>query len=252
MPQCLLRVARFRGTDRSEFLDNRQFTGNAFVLLESAMRFLLDTIPIASHFEPGRIERIDKPLYPPLAVREALANALCHRDYAMGGGSIGLAIYDDRLEVTSIGPLHFGITPDDLFEPHESRPWNPMIARVFYRRGIIEEWGRGTIKMAEWVTSAGLPHPEIEEHLDCVTVRFWNPEYTPSKYDDHDLTEQQAAVLAILRESGGAMALRHIRTALGNQTDERRLRKDLILLKDKGLVKLSGMGKGRGALWKPV
>lgn len=250
MPQCLLRVARFRGTDRSEFLDNRQFTGNAFVLLESAMRFLLDTIPIASRFESGRMERIDQPLYPPLAVREALANALCHRDYAMDGGSIGLAIYDDRLEVTSIGPLHFGITPDDLFEPHESRPWNPIIARVFYRRGIIEEWGRGTIKIAELVASAGLPHPEIEEHRDCVTVRFWNPEYNPAQYDDRGLTEQQREVLAILKQSSGAMALRHIRTTMGHQTDERRLSKYLVALKRKGLVKLAGMG--RGALWKPV
>ncbi|MCY4227743.1 MAG: putative DNA binding domain-containing protein [Gammaproteobacteria bacterium] len=250
MPQCLLRVARFRGTDRSEFLDNRQFIGNAFALLESGMRFLRDTIPIASHFESGRMERIDKPLYPPLAVREALANALCHRDYAMGGGSIGLAIYDDRLEITSVGPLHFGIAPNDLFKPHESRPWNPIIARVFYTRGIIEAWGRGTIKIAELAISAGLPHPEIEGHHDYVTVRFWNPEYTQPHYQDHDLTEQQRAVFAILKQSDDAMALRHIRMALGSQTDERRLRKDLIALKGKGLVILSG--KGRGAVWKTI
>ena len=108
MSQCLLWVARFRGLDRSEFLDNRQFTGNAFTLLANAERFLLDTLPIASRFESGRMARIDEPLYPPLATREALANALCHRDYAMGGGSIGLAVHDDRLEVTSTGPLHFG------------------------------------------------------------------------------------------------------------------------------------------------
>ena len=56
----------------------------------------------------------------------------------MGGGSIGLAVYDDRLEVTSIGSLYFGLTPNDLFSPHESRPWNPLTARSFYRRGIIE------------------------------------------------------------------------------------------------------------------
>ncbi len=250
MPQCLLRVARFRGIDRSEFLDNRQFIGNAFSLLASAMRFLLDTIPIASTFESGRMERIDKPLYPPLAVREALANALCHRDYAMGGGSIGLAIYDDRLEITSIGPLHFGITPSDLFEPHESRPWNPIIARVFYRRGIIEEWGRGTIKIAELVTSAGLPQPEIEEHRDCVTVRFWNPNYTSPQYHDYALTEQQRAILATLNQSVGAMSLRHIRAELGSQTDDRKLSKDLGVLKRKGLVQPSG--RGRGALWKPI
>ena len=142
IPQCLLRVARFRGLDRVEFLDNRQFNGNAFTPLANAERFLRDTLPIAGRFEEDRFERIDEPLYPPLAMREALANALCHRDYSIGGGSVGIAVYDDRLEVTSSGSLHFGLRPEKLFTPHESRPWNPLIARTFYRRGIIEEWGR--------------------------------------------------------------------------------------------------------------
>ena len=65
MPQCLLRVARFRGLDRMEFLDNRQFSGNAFELLTNAERFLRDTLPIAGRFEQSRLERIDEPLYPP-------------------------------------------------------------------------------------------------------------------------------------------------------------------------------------------
>ena len=172
MPQCLLRVARFRGTGRMEFLDNRQFSGNAFTLLSNAQSFLRGTLPIAGRFEQDRIERIDEPLYPPLATREALANALCHRDYSIGGGSVDIAIYDDRLEVTSSGSLHFGLTPEKLFAPHDSRPWNPLIARTFYRRGIIEEWGSGTLKMAELTSSAGLPVPEIEDDCGAVTVRF--------------------------------------------------------------------------------
>ena len=139
LPQCLLRVARFRGLDGMEFLDNRQFNGNAFMLLANAERFLRDSLPIAGRFEGGSFQRIDEPLYPPLAMREAIANALCHRDYLIGGGSVGIGIYEDRLEVTSSGSLHFGLTPDKLFTPHESRPWNPLIARAFYRRGIIEE-----------------------------------------------------------------------------------------------------------------
>ena len=125
------------------------------------------------------VERIDEPLYPPLATREALANALCHRDYSIGGGSVGIAVYDDRLEVTSSGSLHFGLTPEKLFVPHESRPWNPLIARTFYRRGIIEEWGSGTLKMAELTSSAGLPVPEIEDEGGAVTVRFRHGRFVP-------------------------------------------------------------------------
>ena len=114
MPQCLLRVARFRGIDRTEFLDNRQFHGNAFTLLANAERFLRDTLPIAGRIEPGRFERIDEPLYPPLAVRESLANALCHRDYSIGGGSVGVAVYDDRLEVTVVRHAAFRIDPGEV------------------------------------------------------------------------------------------------------------------------------------------
>ena len=248
MPQCVLRIARFRGLDRSEFLDNRQFYGNAFSLLASAERFLREALPVAGRFESGRMARIDEPLYPPLAIREALANAFCHRDYALGGGSIGLAVYDDRLEVTSTGPLHFGLTPVDLFNPHESRPWNPLIARTFYRRGIIEEWGRGTIKMAELATSAGLPHPEIEEFGDCVTVRFRRERRQSSQHIERDLTEQQGAILALLRRSDGAFALREILPLLGREITARQLRENLAVLKAKGLIELTG--RGRGARWK--
>ena len=172
LTQCLLRVARFNGIDRSEFLDNRQFRGNAFTLLGHAERFLRDNIPIAGRITPDSFTRIDEPLYPPEALREALANAICHRDYTSGGGSISVGIYDDRLEITSTGSLHFGLTPETLFLAHESRPWNPLIASAFYRRGIIEQWGRGTIRMAELMQAAGLPRPEIEDTAGSVTVRF--------------------------------------------------------------------------------
>lgn len=250
MPQCLLRVARFRGVSRSDFLDNRQFNGNAFVLLANAERFLRETLPIASRFESGRMARIDEPLYPPLATREALANALCHRDYAMGGGSIGLAVYDDRLEVTSTGPLHFGLTPGDLFEPHESRPWNPLIARTFYRRGFIEEWGRGTLKMAELATSAGLPRPEIEEHGDCVTVRFRRADYVPPRGRGDDLTKRQEAILSLLEVAKDGLALREIVAGLSSESSERQIKRALSGLRDRSLAKSTG--RGLGARWRRI
>lgn len=59
------------------------------------------------------------------------------------------AVYPDRLEITSSGPLHFGLTVEDLYRDHDSLPWNPLIASVFFKRGIIETWGRGTLKMVE-------------------------------------------------------------------------------------------------------
>ena len=247
-PQCMLRVARFHGIARTdEFLDNRQFYGNAFALLGNAERFLRENLPIAGRIEPDRFERVDDPLYPPAALREALANAICHRDYSIGGGSVGAAIYDDRLEVTSSGPLHFGLTAAALFEPHESLPWNPLIARVFYLRGIIEQWGRGTIKMRELTTSAGLPAPVIEDAGGCVTVRFRLGTYVPSRVE-REVTQRQRAILMLLAEAPAGLALREIVRQLGNSSIWWQIRDDLRTLRTLGLA--MSEGRGRGARWK--
>ena len=247
MPQCLLRVARFRGVDRTDFLDNRQFRGNAFALLLRAERFMIENLPVAGRIIPNLFEREDEPLYPPVALREALANALCHRDYSIGGGSVAVAIYDDRLEVTSSGSLHFGLTAEKLFETHESLPWNPLIAGVFYRRGIIEQWGRGTLKMAELTTSAGLPKPEIEDVSGCVTVRFRPSQYVPPQRVGRDLTERQQTILAMLDQADRGLALREIYAQMKLQASQRQVREDLAILRMLGLA--VSKGRGRGARW---
>lgn len=176
-PQCVLRMARFRGRDTSEFLDNRQELGHAFDLFQRAQRFWRDHLPVAGRIVPQLFERIDDPLYPPAALREALANALCHRDYSIAGGAVSLALFDDRLETSSTGVLPFDLTPADLARPHRSRPWNPLIAQVFYRRGIIEIWGRGTLKMAELTT---LPPGCRCRRSNVRPARWWCRERSPS------------------------------------------------------------------------
>ena len=247
-PQCMLRVAKFRGTDRTEFLDNRQFHGNAFDLLNRAERFIRENLPIAGRIEPGVFERVDDPLYPPLALREAFANAFCHRDYSIGGGSVAVAIYEDRLEVTSSGTLHFGLTPEALFAPHESLPWNPLLARVFYRRGIIEQWGRGTIKMMELATHAGLPAPEIEDAGGHVTARFRPGPYVPPSSVTQEVTERQQVILALLARASDGLALREILPQLEHVATRRQLRDDLGALRTFGLAVCEG--RGRGSRWK--
>ena len=248
--QCLLRVARFQGVTRTEFLDNRQFRGNVFTLLTQAERFMQEHLPIAGRIVQSSFVREDEPLYPPLALREALANAFCHRDYTSGGGSVSVGIYDDRLEITSTGPLHFGLTPEMLFRPHEPQPWNPLIANVFYRRGIIEQWGRGTIRMAELTAEAGLPRPEIEDNVNSVTVRFQPSRYVPPHRVGHDLTERQRTILAVLNASGTGLALREILPRLEDDIDRRQVQRDLATLKELNLV--TNSGQGRATRWQLV
>src|SRR5262249_39301042 len=105
-PQCHLKLARFRGQDMSgDFIDNKEFFGNAFRMLEEAANFISRHLPIPSSFEPNRFERIDKPTLPPLTVREALVNAICHRDDSDRSAAITLAIFDDRMEIWNNGKL---------------------------------------------------------------------------------------------------------------------------------------------------
>jgi ATP-dependent DNA helicase RecG len=245
-PQCLLRMAQFRGRDKTEFLDNRQETGHAFDLLQRAQRFLRDHLPVAGRIVPNLFERADDPLYPPAALREALANALCHRDYSIGGGAVSIAIYDDRLEITSTGALPFELTPADLVRPHPSRPWNPLIAQVFYRRGIIESWGRGTIKMAELTEQAGLAAPEFECTGGEVWVRFRPTRYVPPSRVGHDLSPLQRQLLEVLAATGSA-ALGEILQGLPAGTSRRTVQDNLRFLHNLGLVDVAG--KGRWARW---
>lgn len=169
--QFSFRLARFRGLDRlANFIDNRQVWGNAFHLLSMAESFLMAHIPIAGRVVDGRRERVDRPLYPTRVLREALAKAICHRDYGGAGGAVSVAMYDDRLEIANPGSLPFGLTPELLHRPHEPRPWNPLIAGVFFRANVVESWGTGTLNMIDWSRESDAPDPEWFEAGSSTTV----------------------------------------------------------------------------------
>ena len=178
--------------------------------------------------------------------REALANAVCHRDYASASGSLGLAIYDDRLEISNAGRLRFGLTPQDLLRQHASLRWNPLIAEVFFRRGLVELWGRGTLKMGELMEKAGLAVPEFEEQTGAVIVRFRPAHYTPPSRVTHDLSELQQDLLRVLADSGMS-PLAQIQRNLRVQAATSTVQRSLGILRKLGLVKLHG--SGRGAYW---
>ncbi len=245
-PQCALRLARFKGTTKTEFLDQRQMHGHAFQILEEAVHFIMRHIPVAGRIEPGKLERQDQPLYPTPALREALVNALCHRDYTLAGGAVNVAIFDDRLEITSSGLLPPGITVADLKKNHVSRPRNPLIADVFYLRGLVEQWGRGTQKIVDWCVAAGQPEPEFEEQAGAVVVRFRPSSYHPPLRVSHDLTDRQRHILLVLSR-GGQWMIKDILGSLEPRPAQRTLQTDLGMLRSLGLIESSG--RGPGARW---
>ncbi len=130
----------FEAQPRIEFIDQRQIHGHAFDILEEASLSCGVTSPSQAGSRKaswnGRRTR-----FPFLALREAVVNAICHRDYSIPGGAIHIAVYDDRLEIISTGLLPPGITVADLKRDHPSRPRNPLIAEPFYLRSLIETVG---------------------------------------------------------------------------------------------------------------
>ena len=243
--QYLLRVARFNGTEKTDPMTaEAQRHLPAFDLLAHAEQFCLDHLRVAAHLPAGSTRRIDQPEIPPEATREALANAIAHRDYATGAGSITVAVFDDRVEVTSIGPLHFGLTVEALHQPHGSQSWNPTIAHTLYLRGIIETWGTGIQRMTDTTRNAGLLEPDITAAANSVTVTFTRPGQLPRWLSALDLDDTDRAILqAIARHTPAPSTLIAEATGQPLRTVQSRLDR----LRTDGHVALTG--QTRTARW---
>ncbi len=244
---CMIRMARFRGIDKlGDFLDNQRVYGNAFRLIEAATHFIQRHLPIASFFEPGRMQRTDQPAVPMLALREALINAISHRDYSRRIATISLAIYDDRLEIWNNGPLAPELKLEDLKKEHDSYPRNKIIASVFYTRGWVESWGTGTTRMAGYCTRNGTPEPEFEEHSGGFVIRFrFKEPMGGSQIKDVqekglDLSIRQQKILEILAD-GALLSAKEIREKLDMDVSSRAIQMDLNILKNNGHVQQVGI-----------
>ena len=104
--------------------------------------------------------------------REVLLNAVMHRDYSTPSGYVAVAVFDDRIEVRSIGALPRGVTAGDLSGPHKSIPRDPLIAEAFHRTGAVEIWGRGTNRVIDACERHGIERPIFEEQDGAVYVTF--------------------------------------------------------------------------------
>jgi ATP-dependent DNA helicase RecG len=248
--QCEIKLARFDGLEKysSNFIDSINFKGNAFKIVSTANQFIMRHIPVASFFEENNFQRKDKPALPALALREALINAVVHRDYSYGTAPIYLAIYNDRLELWNNAVLAKQIEIKKFKELKHSYLHNKKIANVFYKRGLIEAWGSGINKMIELCKKDDLPEPEFQERFGTfgVTFKFKKPIISfAAQYSVYKvrLSVRQENILAIIR-AAGAVSVQHIMAKLSNPPSLRMVRKDLNYLKLNRLIELKGASKG--------
>ncbi|HAH05675.1 MAG TPA: transcriptional regulator [Elusimicrobia bacterium] len=152
----LLRVqaAVFAGTDKTTFIDIKTFEGPLFKVLENAETYVKEHIDWRVQF--GKLEREEIPEIPMKALREALVNSLCHRDYQVMRNN-EVAIFKDRVEIFNPGEFPEGYTPDDFIKGDErSMPRNPLVARVLFRTKDVEEWGSGLKRIAQECAANGV------------------------------------------------------------------------------------------------
>ncbi len=187
-PQFRIRMARFRGTDKNEFIDNQRVDGNFFDLLDAGMAVFFKHLSLRGKIVGlYREEHLEVPVE---ALREALTNALCHRQWEKYNLTIGIAIYDDRIEIENPGILPPQLTIETIREPHISYPYNPIMADVLFKTTFLENWGSGAGRIIEACQEQNIPEPEWRLQGGFVVVTFKRPGYKSLAELEGTSTEQ--------------------------------------------------------------
>jgi len=212
--------------------------GNLFKQLESTLE-ILRTKYLQSKIKYEGIHRRDILEYPYEALREAIINALIHRDY-WGTSNIQIRIYPDKLVIMNEGSLPPEVPVEKLKTEHLSKPRNKLLAETFFYAGFIEAWGRGTIKIVEKCLEQGLPEPDFSEENGVMKVIFYQDKWTENNLKKLGLNERQIKAVIFLKENERLTNKKY--TELNNISRQTATR-DLTELVNKKIIKLAGQGK---------
>lgn len=212
--ECVMQLAAYSGKDKSVLLSSSRESGSLYRLLQAAMDFCHEHLPLLE----GRFERIDENLALPMPVlREAVLNALCHRDYSDPSGSVCLNIYSDHLVIENNGSLPDNWSSFKLFDNHPSVPSNPLTCSVLHHTGTLSSLGRGFSWMVNQCSMHDLLPPSVDLHdgwikltliyPDCVSVKTaHSPDMPPMTYK---ITQ------VVLKLGYGVVSAKQLRELLG-------------------------------------
>lgn len=226
-----IKVAIFQGKTKEIFKDRREFGGSVLKQLTDVYEF----IDLNNHTraEISGLYRMDKRDYPEIALREALLNAIVHREYSFSSSTL-ISIFDDRIEIVSVGGLVSGVTLNDImFGISVAR--NEKLAGVFYRLELIEAYGTGVAKIMDCYKKEKVK-PEIEVSDNAFRIILPNLNW---KRNDSELSENQSIVMDLF-ETRELITRKDVEHALNiSQTMAGRVIKQLT---EKGLVVSKGAG----------
>jgi len=243
--QAQLRIGVFRSP--TEIVDSHDFASTLWEQLDGAMerfRRLLQVRFEIKVTEPTLegLARNEVWEYPLEALREAVINALIHRDYT-DTADIQIRVHDDELSIWNPGGLPPELSVEQLRQPqHLSRPRNPLLAQAFYYAGYIERWGTGTARILALCREQGLPEPEFDAGSYHFRVRFLKDPYTPERLRRMGLNERQIQAILYVKLHG-SIGNREYQNLTGAR--ERTATHDLGDLVEKGILERIGT-TGRG------
>ena len=245
---CYVKIGKFKG---SELLYQDEVHGSLLLMADRVIDLIyLKYLKAAvSYYKETRVET-----YPFArdAVREAVYNALIHCNWA-DNNPIQIRIEDDAMYISNSSLLPFGWTAETLLETHSSKPFNPDVARVFYRAGYIESWGRGIQKICDACKSLGADEPVYIVHGEDIMVKFCALQsaiMSDPKAPKHQNTKSNGAlesamvlkIIEILKEEPDIS-----QDAIGERlgTTRRVIQKNIKVLKEAGRIERVG-GKRYG------
>jgi len=232
-----LKLAVFEGFEKEIFKDRREFFGSLLKQMEEAYAFL--DMYNHNHAKVKGLYREDKRDYPEDALREALLNALIHRDYAFSSSTL-ISIFDDRIEFVSVGGLPKGVSLDDILLGL-SVPRNENLANIFYRLHLIEAYGTGIPKIMRSYTDC-IKKPELQATGNAFKITLPNRNMDNYKTIGNKIpfTENEENVIALL-DRQSEIVRKDVETSLSiSQAMAVRLLRGLI---DKKAIRVIGGGK---------
>ncbi|MEO0114450.1 MAG: ATP-binding protein [candidate division WOR-3 bacterium] len=237
-PSACLKIGKF--LSETEILTSDIIEGNLFEQLENALT-VLKTKYLISQIKFEGIHRREILEYPYDALREAIINALIHRDY-LGTSNIQIRVYNDRLVIMNEGKLPPEVPVEKLKTEHLSKPRNPLLAKVFYLAGFIESWGRGTIKIVENCLKQELPEPDFIEEYGVMKVIFYKDKFTDEYLKKLGLNERQIKAVKYVKQKGKITNKEYQELC---NTSERTATRDLTDLVGRNILEQLGItGKG--------
>ena len=255
---AIIKAARFKGLRSVEFIDEKEFDEDLFSNYENAMNYLRSKLNTEFIIKGGPREEVLE--LPEKALREALLNAIAHRNY-FSTASIQISIFSDRVVIDNPGKLIGNIKVEDLYK--KSYPRNNLLFGLMQRMDLVEKIGSGLVRIDEMMEEYLLPHPVIDVSDFYFGISFERPdlqkmtiEQRMKEYENSEkvgekvgekLTENQHKIISLIKkdEKVSIVEISH-RIGMAEKNVENNLRK----LKEKKLIER--VGPDKGGYWKII